>query len=150
MTASLRTEVKREPYKTVQLLVDSHALPDSTGESLERYLKAVEFNLGEVAFAMARSPFATARRFLTLQECRLRAIQRAVQNVKKMPQQHGIYVNNLPQNRDDEDITEGNTPTQDQTTEYQSIQYVQLPLPRQQMSELNMDRQSGGRGGNTR
>ncbi len=90
MTASLRTEVKREPHKTVQLLVEHHALSDSTAESLERYLKAVEYNL------------RAARRFLTLQEHRLNAIKKAVQNVRKMPQQHGSFVNNLPQERDDD------------------------------------------------
>jgi hypothetical protein len=152
MTASLRTEVKREPHKTVQLLVEHHALPDSTAESLERYLKAVEYNLGEVGFAMAKAPFATARRFLTLQEHRLNAIKKAVQNVRKMPQQHGSFVNNLPQERDDDRndqvMEEGNPPAE--TTEYSTIQYVQLPLPRQQVKGLNMDRQSGGRGGNNR
>ena len=56
MTASLRTEVKREPHKMVQLLVEHHALPDSTAESLERYLKAVEYNLGEVGFAWQKHP----------------------------------------------------------------------------------------------
>jgi hypothetical protein len=152
MTASLRTEVKREPHKTVQLLVEHHALPDSTAESLERYLKAVEYNLGEVGFAMAKAPFATARRLLTLQEHRLNAIKKAVQNVRKMPQQHGSFVNNLPQERDDDRddqvMGEGNPPAE--TTEYSTIQYVQLPLPRQQVKGLNMDRQSGGRGGNNR
>ncbi len=153
MTASLRIEVKREPLKTVQLLVERHALPDSTVKSLERYLKAVvEYNLGEVGFAMAKASFATARRFLTLQEHRLNAIKKAVLNVRKMPQQHGSFVNNLLQDRDDdrddEVMDEGNPPTE--TTEYQNIQYVQLPLPRQQTKELNMDRQSGGRDGNNR
>jgi hypothetical protein len=45
-------------------------------------------------------------------------------------------------------MDEGNPLTE--TTEYQNIQYVQLPLPRQQIKELSMDRQSGGRGGNNR
>jgi hypothetical protein len=66
--------------------MDSHALPDSTAGSLKRYLKAVEYNLGEVGLAMAKSPFATARRFPTLQEHRLNGIKKAVQNVRKMPQ----------------------------------------------------------------
>ena len=68
------------------------------------------------------------------------------------PQQHGSFVNNLPQerddDRDDEVMDEGTPPAE--TTEFQNVQYVQLPLPRQQVKELNMDRQSGCRGGNNR
>ncbi len=92
------------------------------------------------------------RRFLTLQEHRLNAIKKAVQNVRKMPQQLGSFVNNLPQERDDdrndEVMDEGNPPAE--TTEYQNVQYVQLLLPRQQVKGLNMDCQSGGRSGNNR
>ncbi len=113
-----------------------------------KYLKLIEFHLGEVQYAQTTTPFATAKKFLTLQENRLRALQKAVQNVKKMPLQHGVYVNNLPEDTNNE---EGNTsPIQQQPIAYEGIQYVQLPLPQQDQGEINKDRQSGGRGGNHR
>ncbi len=150
LNPSLRIEVKLEPQKTVQLHVDYDALKDTTGESLDRYLKTVEFKIGEVAFTPARAPFATARKFLTMQEHRLTAILRAVKNVRKMPQQHGSYVNNLPPaSPDNEEAAKGNPSTQDQTIPYQGVQYFQLPLPKQ-TNEINKDRQSEDRGGNNR
>ena len=145
---SSRNETKLKPNETVQFLVDSGAIEDSTGDTLDQYLKLIEFHLGEVQYAQTTTPFATAKKFLTLQETRLRALQKAVQNVKKMPLQHGVYVNNLPEDTNDD---EGNTsPLQQQPIAYEGIQYVQLPLPQQEQGELNKDRQSGGRGGNHR
>ena len=145
---SYRNETKLKHHETVQLLVDIGAIEDSTGDTLDQYLKLIEFHLGEVQYAQTTTPFATAKKFLTLQETRLRALQKAVQNVKKMPLQHGVYVNNLPEDTNDD---EGNTsPLQQQPIAYEGIQYVQLPLPQQEQGELNKDRQSGGRGGNHR
>jgi hypothetical protein len=141
-------ETKLQPQETVQLLVDNGTIEDSTGDTLDQYLRLIEFHLGETQHAQTTTPFATAKKFLTLQENRLRALQKAVQNVKKMPLQHGVYVNNLPEDPNDE---EGNTsPIQQQPIAYEGIQYVQLPLPQQDQDELNKDRQSGGRGGNHR
>ncbi len=145
---SNRNETKLKPHETVQLLVNIGAIEDSTGDTLDQYLKLIEFHLGEVQYAQTTTPFATAKRFLTLQENRLRALQKAVQNVKKMPLQHGVYVNNLVE---DLNAEEGNTsPNQHQLIAYEVIQYVQLPLPQHDQGELNKDRQSGGRGGNHR
>ena len=43
------------------------------------------------------------------------------------------------------------SPSPTQPIEHSRIQYVQLPLPKNQgRNELNQDRQSGGRGGNHR
>ncbi len=92
---SNRNEAKLKPHETIQLLVDIGAIEDSTGDTLDQYLKLIEFHLGEVQIAQTTTPFATAKRFLILQENRLRALQKAVQNVKNMPMQHGVYVNNL-------------------------------------------------------
>ncbi len=145
---SNRNETKLQPHETVQLLVDVGALEHSTGDSLDQYLRLIEFHLGEVQHAQTTTPFATAKKFLTLQENRLRALQKAVQNVKKMPLQHGVYVNNLAE---DLNAEEGKTsPNQQQPIAYKGIQYAQLPLPQQDQSELNKDRQSGGHGGNYR
>jgi hypothetical protein len=147
---SNRNETKLQPHETVQLLVDVGALEESTGDSLDQYLTLLEFHLGEVQIfqhAQTTTPFATAKKFLTLQENRLRALQKAVQNVKKMPLQHGVYVNNLAE---DLNAEEGNTSPNHQPIAYEGIQYVQLPLPQQDQGELNKDRQSGGRGGNHR
>jgi hypothetical protein len=145
---SNRNEAKLEHHETVQLLVDNGVIEDSTADTLDQYLRLIEFHLGEVQHAQTKTPFATAKRSLTLQETRLRALQKAVQNVKKMPFQHGVYVNNLAE---DLNAEEGNTsPNQQQPIAYEGIQYVQLPLPQQDQGELNKDRQSGGRGGNHR
>ncbi len=37
-----------KPHETVQLLVDIGAIEDSTGDTLDQYLKLIEFHLGEV------------------------------------------------------------------------------------------------------
>ncbi len=145
---SNRNETKLQTHETVQLLVNIGAIEDSTGDTLDQYLKLIEFHLGEVQYAQTTTPFATAKKFLTLQENRFRALKKAVQNIKKMPLQHGVYVNNLAK---DPNAEEGNTsPNQQQPIAYEGIQYVQLPLPQQDQGELNKDRQSGGRGGNHR
>jgi hypothetical protein len=111
---SNRNETKLKHHETVQLLVDIGAIEDSTGDTLDQYLKLIEFHLSEAQYAQTTTPFVTAKKFLTLQENRLRALQKAVQNVKKMPLQHGVYVNNLPEDTNNE---EGNTsPIQQITT----------------------------------
>jgi hypothetical protein len=76
---SNRNETKLKPHETLQLLVDIGAIEDSTGDTLDQYLKLIEFHLGEVQYAQTTTPFATAKRFLTLQENRLRALQKALQ-----------------------------------------------------------------------
>ena len=102
------------------------------------------------------------------------AIVKAVKNVLKPPTQHGGFVNNLADtnmhemddnelmngdNDDDVDLPEGRSPyshghtspSPTPTIERLRIQYVQLPLPKNQgLNDLNQNRQSGGRGGNHR
>ena len=59
---------------------------------------------------------------------------------------------------DDVNLPEGRSPSHGDGSpsptppiEHSRIQYVQLPLPKNQgLNELNQDRQSGGRGGNHR
>ena len=126
---------------------------------LQRYLKT--------------NPFATARKFLLLQDQRMTAIVKAVKNVLKPPTVHGGFVNNLTDinmhemdenalmngdDEDDVDLPEGRSPSHGdhspsptRTIEHSRIQYAQLPLPKNQgRNDLNQDRQSGGRGGNHR
>ena len=108
-----------------------------------------------------------------MQEHRLTALIKAVKNVLKPPTQHGGFVNNLPDTNmhemddnelmngdviDDVDLPEGRSPSHGDGSpsptppiEHSYIQYVQLPLPKNQgQNDLNQDRQSGGRGGNHR
>ncbi len=103
---------------------------------------------------------------------RLTAIIKAVKNVLNPPRQHGSFVNNLPDtdmNESDDEPDENelmndkiddeerspshgdSSPSPTPPMEYSNIQYVQLPLPKNQgWNDLNQDRQSGGRGGNHR
>ncbi len=141
-----RSETKLLPHETVQLLVDKGAIEDSTSDSLEQYVKLLEYHASVVEHAQTTTPFAIAKRYLVLQETRLRALIKAVQNVAKTPLRNGPYVNNLP---GDMSIDEGNTSPQPPIV-YEGIQYVQLSLPPQEQGELIQDRQSGGRGGNHR
>jgi hypothetical protein len=101
---------------------------------------------------------------------RLLALIKAVKNVLDPPKQHGSFVNSLPDtdmnepddNGDEDSTTDENdgdqstshgdsSPSPTPPIEESTIQYVQLPLPKNQgQNELNQDRQSGGRGGNHR
>ena len=107
-----------------------------------------------------------------MHQLRLAALIKAIKAVLNHPdsagsKQHGNFVNNLPpdtnmnesdhgdttdENEGDESPSHGDsnlspTPPIEQST----IQYVHLPLPKQQgQSEHKQDRQSGGRGGNHR
>jgi hypothetical protein len=48
---SNRNETKLQPQETVQLLVDNSAIEDSTGDTLDQYLRLIEFHLGETQHA---------------------------------------------------------------------------------------------------
>jgi hypothetical protein len=168
-----REDKKRELNDSVQLLVDIGAIHDSSAACLEEYLTELEKHQGDVQKYLRTNPFATARRFLIMQEQRMTAIIKAVKNVLKPPTQHGGFVNNLADtnmhemddnelmngdNDDDVDLPEGRSPSHGDSNpsptppiEHSRIQYVQLPLPKNQgLNDLNQDRQSGGRGGNHR
>jgi len=168
-----REDKKREHNDSVQLLVDVGAIRDSSAACLEEYLTELENHQRDVQRYLKTNPFATARKFLLLQDQRMTAIVKAVKNVLKPPTQHGGFVNNLADinmhemddnelmngdNDDDVDLPEGRSPSHGDTSpsptptiEHSRIQYVQLPLPKNQgRNDLNQDRQSGGRGGNHR
>ena len=106
-----------------------------------------------------------------MHEQRLRSVIKAVKNVLNPPKQHGSFVNSLrdvdmnePNANEAEDDNSGDEENMDQSPshgdgnqsptspiENSSIQYVQLPLPKNQgRNDLNQDRKSGGRGGNLR
>ncbi len=167
-----RDDKKREPHEAVQLLVDVGAIEDSTRKTLEEYLRELESSHDGAEEAMKKNPFATARKFLLMHEQRLKAVIKAVKNVLHPPKQHGSFVNalrdvdmNEPDATDAEDDNSGDdeesmnqspshgdiNPSPTQHIENSGIQYVQLPLPKNQgRNDLNQDRQSGGRGGNHR
>ena len=96
LNAIKREEKKREHNDSVQLLVDIGAIHDSSVKCLEEYLTELEKHHREVQKYLKTNPFATARRFLLMQEHRLTALIKAVKNVLKPPTQHGGFVNNLP------------------------------------------------------
>jgi hypothetical protein len=101
---------------------------------------------------------------------RLAALLKAIKYVLNPIVQHGKFVNTLPETdsnkpEDDEDedpttdeddgdqspLHGDSSPSPKPPIEESTIQYTQLPLPKNQgRSELNQDRQSGGRGGNHR
>jgi hypothetical protein len=165
-----REDRKREPHEAVQLLVDIGAIPGSTKECLEEYLGDLVASHDSTKISMKKIPFATARKFLLMHQLRLVALIKAIKAVLNHPDsagstQHGKFVNNLPPDTDmnepdEEDSTDESdgedspshgdsnlspTPPIEQST----IQYVHLPLPKNQgQNERNKDRQSGGRGGN--
>jgi hypothetical protein len=104
-----------------------------------------------------------------MHQTRLGALLKAIKYVLNPIVQHGKFVNNLPdpdlnEPEDDEDDDTVDEDDGDQSPlpgdsstspkppiEKSTIQYTQLPLPKNQgRSELNQDRQSGGRGGNHR
>ncbi len=95
LNAIKREDKKRELNNSVQLLVDIGAIRDSSAACLEEYLTELEKHQGDVQKYLKTNPFATARRFLLMQEHRLAAIIKAVKNVFKPPTQHGGFVNNL-------------------------------------------------------
>ncbi len=84
----------------MQLLVDIGAIRDSSALCLKEYLIELETSDNDVQKYLKTNPFATARRFLLMQEHRLtaiiKAIIKAVKNVLNPPIQHGCFVNNLP------------------------------------------------------
>ena len=166
-----REDKKRKPHEAVQLLVNVGAIEDSSRRTLEEYLRELESSHDGAEAALKKNPFATARRFLLMHEQRLKAVIKAVKNVLNPTKQHGSFVNNLPDtdmnepaDNEAEDNTSGDDEDMDQSPshgdgnqsptppiENSSIQYVQLPLPKNQgRNDLNQDRQSGGRGGNHR
>jgi hypothetical protein len=168
-TIGRKEEKKREPHEAVQLLVDTGAIPSSTRQSLEDYLLELQPSYDATEASLKRNPFATARRFLLMHQTRLGALLKAIKYVLSPIVQHGKFVNNLPDpnlNEPMDDDDEGTTDEDDgdqsplhgdsssspkPTIEESTIQYTQLPLPKNQgRSELNQDRQSGGRGGNHR
>ncbi len=155
----------------MQLLVEVGAIPSSTKDCLEEYLTELKASHDSSQASLKRIPFATARRFLLMHQQRLLALIKAVKNVLDPPKQDGSFVNNLhdtdmnePDDNGAEDATtdeEENgeqspshgdrSPSPTPPIEESTIQYVQLPLPKNQgQNELNQDRQSGGRGGNHR
>ncbi len=91
-----RDDKKREPHEAVQLLVDIGAIPNSTKDCLEEYLKELEVSHAASQTSLKRIPFATARRFLLMHQQRLWALTKAIKNVLNPPKQHGSFVNNLP------------------------------------------------------
>jgi hypothetical protein len=166
-----RDDRKREPHEAVQLLVDVGAIQSFTKDCLEEYLKELTASHNSSQTSLKRIPFATARRFLLMHQQRLLALIKAVKNVLDPPQQHGSFVNNLldtDMNEPEDNVGEEPTTDEEENGEQSSshgdsspsptppieestIQYVQLPLPKNQgHNELNKDRQSGGRGGNHR
>ncbi len=174
-----RDDKKRELNDSVQLLVHIGAIRDSSGPCLKEYLIELETSHKDVQKYLKTNPFATARRFLLMQEHRRATIIKAVKNVLNPPVQHGSFVNNLPDininctgvDELDEnelmngEIDDGNgflpeeqspshgdsSPSPTPPIEHAGIQYVQLPLPKNQgWNDLNQDRQSGGCGGNHR
>jgi len=175
-----REDKKRELNDSVQLLVDIGAILDSSAPCLNEYLIELEMSHKDAQKYLKTNPFATARRFLQMHEQRLTAIIKAVKNVLNPPIQYGCFVNNLPDtdgmlarcypdadmNGPDDNETSGvaesddgeqspshgdSNPSPTPHIEYSNIQYVQLPLPKNQgWNDLNQDRQSGGRGGNHR
>ena len=169
LQALRREDKKREPHEAVQLLVDTGAIPSSTRQSLEDYLLELQPSYDATEASLKRIPFATARRFLLMHQTRLGALLKAIKYVLNPIVQHGKFVNNLPdpdlnEPEDDEDDDTVDEDDGDQSPlpgdsstspkppiEKSTIQYTQLPLPKNQgRSELNQDRQSGGRGGNHR
>ncbi len=149
--------------------MDIGAIPNSTKDCLLEYLLELEASHSGSQASLKRIPFATARRFLLTHEQRLSALIKAIKNVLNPPRQHGSFVNNLPDthepnNSEAEDDASGeeddgeqspshgdSNPSPTPPTEHSSIQYVQLPLPKNQgQNDLKQDRQSGGRGGNHR
>ncbi len=65
-------------------------------QCLKEYLLEIETTLSDAQKYLRTNPFATAHKFLLLQELRLTAIIKAVKNVLNPPRQHGNFVNNLP------------------------------------------------------
>jgi hypothetical protein len=165
-----REDKKREPHDAVQLLVDTGAIPDSTKECLIEYLQELEASHDSTQASLKRIPFATARKFLLVHEQRLMALIKAVKNVLHPRTQHGTFVDSLPDtymnepedngaedaDTDEEDVQQSpshgdSSPSPTPPIEHSRIQYVQLPLPKNQgRNDLNQDRQSGGRGSNHR
>ena len=155
----------------MQLLVDIGAIPNSTKDCLLEYLLELEASHSSSQASLKRITFAKARRFLLMHEQRLSTLIKAIKNVLNPLRQHGSFVNNLPDtdmyepnNNEAEDDASGeeddgeqspshgdSNPSPTPPIEHSSIQYVQLPLPKNQgQNDLNQDRQSGGRGGNHR
>ena len=167
-----REDRKREHHEAVQLLVNTGAIPNSTKGCLEDYLVELEASHTASKNSLRRIPFATARKFLLMHQLRLAALIKAVKAVLNHPdsagsKQHGSFVNNLPPDTNMNESDHGNTtdehegdgspshgdsnPPPTPPIEQSTIQYVHLPLPKQQgQSERKQDRQSGGRGGNHR
>ncbi len=170
LQAIRREEKKREPHEAVQLLVNIGAIANSTRQCLEEYLLELQPSYDATQASLKRIPFATARRFLLMHQQRLAALLKAIKQVLNPPKQHGNFVNNLPDtdlNEQEDDDNEGTTTGEDDgdqsplhgdsspspkpPIEESTIQYTLLPLPKNQgRSDLNQDRQSGGRGGNHR
>jgi hypothetical protein len=165
LQALRREEKKREPHEAVQLLVDVGAIPSSTRQSLEDYLLELQPSYDATEASLKRIPFATARRFLLMHQQRLAALLKAIKYVLNPIVQHGKFVNNLPEtdlnepedNGDettdeddgDQSLHGDSKPSPTPPIEESTIQYVRLPLPKNQgRSDLKQDRQSGGRGGN--
>ncbi len=163
-----REDKKREPCEAVQLLVETGAIEGSTKGCLEEYLKELEACHTSSQTSLRRIPFATARRFLTMHQQRLLALIKAIKAVLNPTKQYGSFVNNLPDTDVNEpEDNEGYTTDENDgdvsplhgdsnlsptpPIEQSTIQYVHIPLPKNQgQNELNQDRQSGGRGGNHR